>query len=322
MKKMINEVKIIGRLYSADLKEAVVENKESAVFGKSYINGTVNIATDEEGLNVVPITFTFVTDTTKAGKSNPTYANLKKIMSDDSIKTFSKDGKDAATIVEVKSSQLAVDDRYVVANKEYKAWTNNSGGFVSFKTKNDLPELEEDRNSFDADIVITGFRRVPEDTEKNVAEHGVIHGAIFSFNGSILPIDFKVTNAGGIDYFEGLGVSNSNPVFTKVHGMIVNNRVVVKTEESSAFGKPIIKTDVKTTRDWIVTSAIETPYSFGTEGVLTAEELTKAMQDREIHLAKVKKDAEDYAAKKNTGASNGPTAPAVGAAAAVGAFKF
>ena len=322
MKKMVNEVKIIGRLYNADLKEAVVQNKESSVFGKSYINGTIHIATDEEGLNVVPITFTFVTDTTKAGKPNPTYANLKKIMADESIKTVSKDGKDAATIVEVRNSQLAVDDRYITASNEFKAWTNNSGGFVSFKTKNDLPAAEEDRNSFDADIVITSFNRVPEDPEKNISEHGIVHGAIFSFNNSILPVDFKVTNSGGIDYFEGLGVSNSNPVFTKVHGMVVNNRVVTQTEESSAFGKPIIKTTTKTTRDWIITSAIENPYDFGTEGVLTTEELTKAMQDREIHLAKVKKDAEDYAAKKDSNSSSGgPTAPAVGAVA-TGAFKF
>lgn len=323
MKKMINEVRVIGRLYSSELKEATVQNKESSVFGKNYINGTINIATDEDSLNVVPITFTFVTETTKAGKPNSTYANLKKIMSDESIKTVSKDGKDAATIVEVRSSQLSVDDRYNTTSNEFRTWTNNSGGFVSFKTKNDLPAAEEDRNSFDADIVITSFNRVPEDTEKNITEHGIVHGAIFSFNNSILPIDFKVTSSGGMDYFEGLGVSNSNPVFTKVHGMVINNRVVTQVEENSAFGKPIIKTTVKTTRDWVITSAIENPYDFGAEGVLTSEELTKAMQDREIHLAKVKKDAEDYAATKKDGGSSsgGPTAPAIGAVAN-GAFKF
>jgi hypothetical protein len=321
MKKMVNEVRVIGRLYSSELKEATVQNKESSVFGKNYINGTINIATDEDNLNVIPITFTFVTETTKKGGPNPTYVNLKKIMNDESIKTVSKDGKDAATIVEVRGSQLSVDDRYNTTTNEFKAWTNNSGGFVSFKNKNDLPAAEEDRNSFDADIVITSFNRVPEDTEKNITEHGIVHGAIFSYNNSILPIDFKVTSSGGMDYFESLGVSNSNPVFTKVHGMVINNRIVTQVEENSAFGKPIINTSVKTTRDWVITSAIENPYDFGAEGVLTTEELTKAMQDREIHLAKVKQDAEEYAAKKENNSNNGPTAPAIGTVAA-GNFKF
>lgn len=322
MKKTVNEVHVIGRLHSFDLKEATVQNTASTMYGKVYINGTINIATDDEGLNIVPISFVFVTGTSKSGKPNPTYANLKKIMSDETIKTVSKDGMENAVIVEVTKSALAIDDRYNTQTNEYKTYTNNSGGFVSFKNASDLPAQPEARNSFDADMVITGFRRVPEDPEKEIKEYGVVHGCIFGFTGNILPIDFKVTSDGGMDYFEGLGVSNSNPVFTKVHGMVINNRVVTQVEEKTAFGAPIITTSTKTTRDWIITSVIDTPYEFGAEGVLTADELTAKMQDREVHLAKVKKDAEDYAESKKSGGgvSGAPTAPAAGVK--TGGFKF
>ena len=319
MRKTINEVRVIGRLYSADLKEATVQNTNSSVYGKEYINGTINIATDDKGLNVVPITFTFVTSTSKKGTPNPTYANLKKILAGD-VKTIAKDGIENATIVEVSKSALALDDRYSTQSEEFKAYMNNSGGFVSFKNPSDLPESEEARNSFDADMVITGFRRVPEDPEKETAEYGIVHGAIFGFTGNLLPVDFTVTSAGGMDYFEGLGVSNSNIVFTKVHGTIVNNRIVTEKVEQTAFGAPIVTTSTKTVRKWVITSVIETPYEFGTEGVLTAEELTKATQDREIYLAKVKKDAEDYANNKKNAGTGVPTAPAAGVK--TGGFQF
>lgn len=323
MRKTVNEVKIIGRLYSAELKEATVQNTASSVYGKEYINGTINIATDENCINIVPITYTFVTPTTKNGKPNPTYNNLKKIMSDESVKTVSKDGKEAAAIVEASKAAIAIDDRYVVAEQTYKTYMSSNGGFVSFKNKSDLPAQERDRNIFDTDIVITTFSRVPEDSEKGTPEYGIIHGAIFNFNGSILPADFKVTDSGGIDYFEGLGASNSNPVFTKIHGMVINNRQVTQKEEKTAFGAPIITTTYKTTRDWIVTSVIETPYDFGSEEVLTTEELSKKMQDREIHLAKVKKDAEDYAEKSKDKTTTGPVAPPVGSGfVPAGGFKF
>lgn len=323
MKKTINEVYVIGRLYSFDLKEATVQKTTSSVYGQTYINGTINIATDDEGLNIVPITYTFVTPTTKKGNANPTYNVLKKLISDENVKIMSKDGKDAAAIIEVKNSALAIDDRYSTQDETYKTYTNNNGGYLSFKNVSDLPADVDERSYFNADMVITNFKRVPENPEKEIKEHGIVHGAIFSYNETLLPIDFKVTSEEGMNYFEGLGITSSNIVFTKVHGTIINNRIVTEKSETSAFGKPIVTTTTKYVRDWVITSAIEPHYDFGAEGVLTAAELQTKMQDREVYLAKVKKDAEDYAASKNSngGAVGGPTAAPVGAVQ-TGAFKF
>ena len=41
------------------------------------------------------------------------------------------------------------------------------------------------------------------------------------------------------------------------------------------------------------------PYEFGDEAVLTVEELTKLTQDREIHLAEVQKNHEEWVNKNN-----------------------
>lgn len=320
MKTTVNEVSIIGRLYNADLKEDTVKNTESSMYGKEYINGTVNIATDDECLNVVPIKFVFVTSTTKKNTPNPTYMALKKILNGDGIKTVSDNGKDEASIISIAKTAIVLEDSYSVQTKEAKTWMVNSGGFVTIKGKNDLPKDEASRNFFDVDIIITGFRRVEENMETETPEYGIVHGAIFGYSGNIMPVDFKVKGPDGIGYFEGLGVSNANPIFTKIHGIVESNRIVTQKTESVAFGKPIITTSVKTTRDWVITSVIETPYEFGADNVITTEELTKKMQDREIHLAKVKADAEKYAESKNKASSGGPVAPAVGIK--TGGFNF
>ena len=329
MQKTVNEVKIIGRLFSYDLKEAEVKNPSSAKFGQSYINGTVNIATDDAGMNIVPITYVFVQSVFGSGKPNSTYAVLKKLIDGgDDIKTVSDNGIENATIVEASKAAISLDDRYVTASNEYKSYVTTSGGFLSIRKSSDLPAKEEDRNSFDTDIVITKVTRVPEDADKNIKDHSIVHGAIFGYGGVIYPMDFKVTSASGMDYFEGLGASNANPVFTKIHGQIVNNRQVIQTQEQTAFGAPIISTTTKITRDRIITSAIASPYVFGQPNTITAEELTKAMQDREIYLAKVKKDAEDYAATKSTttnavgGAATGTSYNPAAAPAKAGQFLF
>ena len=80
MRKNVNSINIEGRVYEQDLSLRTVENKQSENFGKEFLNGSVSVATDEAGLNVLTVHYTYVTATTKQGKPNPTYANLKRIM--------------------------------------------------------------------------------------------------------------------------------------------------------------------------------------------------------------------------------------------------
>ena len=79
-KDFINKEFIEGRLYQHNLVMKTVKNEQSTEFGKEFISGTIDIATDEEGLNVIPVHFTYVTEITKNGKVNATYTNLKNII--------------------------------------------------------------------------------------------------------------------------------------------------------------------------------------------------------------------------------------------------
>ena len=122
----------------------------------------------------------------------------------------------------------------------------------------------------------------------------------------------------GMNYFESLDVTKSNPVFTKVWGEIVCASETTKVVEESAFGEASVKTYTKRTKEWIITGTNTEPYEIGDAATgITIEEVQKAMADREVYLAERKKNAEDYRASQNSSPS-----PAVANAVPTGNFNF
>jgi hypothetical protein len=312
MKYTKNSITIQGRVYSFGeangrnmLEVKTVKNEQSDNFGKEYISGTVQVAVDEAGLNVIPVHYTWVTPTTKAGGTNNTFAALKSLI--DGGKTWVKDGKDAAPMVKLEPS-FALNDFYVNENGEDRLVSSivHEGGFATIV--NSLPEKEAERTYFRCDMVITNVTHVDADEEKNIDEHVALRGAVFNFRKELLPLTFTVKNPNGMNYFEGLGVSGSEPVYTWVEGVINCNTVKNEVKEETAFGGDSVRTFEKKTKEWLVVRASQNPYDFGEEGILTGEELTKAMQDRQVKLAEEKKRSEEYKAQKNNPVA-APAAP-------------
>lgn len=151
-------------------------------------------------------------------------------------------------------------------------------------------------------MVITNVSHIEKDEEKNIEEDYVsVRGAIFNFRNDLLPVDFKVKNVEGMKYFEDLGATNSNPIYTKVWGKIISTTITRTSEVESAFGEAAVRTYSNSNKEWVITGTAKVPYDFGDENILTVEELTKAAQNREVYLAEVKKRAEDYKANKAAG---------------------
>ena len=314
MRKNINTEHIEGRIYQHDLAVKPVQNNASANFVKEFISGTLDIATDEEGCNVLTVHFTYVTETTKNGGKNSTFVALQKIINEG--KAWITDGKDAATKVKVDTA-LALNDFYAQDDSLVSVKTNE-GGFVTLV--NELCDVSE-RNTFQADMVITAVVKTEVDEEKNIKEPFVtLRGAIFNFRNDLLPIDFVVRNEAGMKYFENLEVTNASPVYTKVWGKITCNTSTIERTEESAFGEAAVKTYERKTKEWVVTGTAKLPYEFGDEQVLTVDELTKALQNREVYLADKKKANDEYKA------SRASTTPAAASSpiptAAKGTFNF
>lgn len=293
--KMINATHIEGYVYESEL-ELRTSGPNSKNPGTEFIMGNLNIATDNDGVNIVPVHFTYVTATTAKGSPNATFTVLKNII-DGVIGTVMRDGKDKAGKVRIDSA-IGLNEFYSDRDGQETLVSakRNEGGFVH--TVNELAEDEKTRNTFETDMIITNVRHVDADEEKNLPEKAIIKGAIFDFRKSLLPVEFSATNPNAISYFEGLGVSGSNPVFTKVWGRQVSETVVRRIEEESAFGEPSIREVKSSRKDWVITGASQNPYVWDDESSITAAELTEAMANREVYLAGVKQRQEEYKASK------------------------
>lgn len=312
-KKMINKEHIEGRVYEHSL--ALKTSKSEKTKGTQYIGGNLRIATDEAGLNVVEVHFTFVTEMTKAGGKNNTFTALKKIM--DEGKYWVTDGKDAATKVKVDTN-LGVNDFYAQDDTLVSVKVNE-GGFVT--VLDEFTELapEEQRNTFNVDMFINKVTRKEADPENNIPEDYVtVRGAVFNFRNDLLPVDFVIRNPSGMNYFETLDL----PCLTKVWGRINSTTVTIERTEESAFGEAAVKTYERKTKEWLITGAAKVPYDYGDETVLTDEEVEKALQDRQVRLAEIKKNRDDYNASRVSAQANAFSAGAMNAPIPNQAFNF
>ena len=310
MKKPINQEHLEGRIYQHDLVVKTVKNQNSPNFGKEFISGNLEIAVDEEGLNVIPVHYTYVTEMTKAGGRNNTFVALKKII--DEGKVWITDGKDNAIKVQIDTA-LALNDFYP-ANSDLVTLKINEGGFVTIVNK--ICDEGIDRHKFIVDMLITSvIRHDPEDP--NESAYVTLKGAVFNFRNDILPVEFVVRNPEGIAYFESLSISSKNPVYSKVWGRINSVTKKERKEDASAFGESAISYSEKKVKEWVVSGISPEPYMYGDEKILTQEDVTKAMQNREVMLAEKKKQSEEWRANQtssntnafNNGAMNTPTAP-------------
>ena len=317
MRKAINTERIEGRVYQHSLAVKTVQNQTSANFGKEFISGNIEVAVDEAGLNVIPVHFTYVTPTTSAGNENRTFTSLNRVL--DGGKTWITDGKDEALKVRIDTA-IALNDFYTQDGNLVSVKTNE-GGFVTIVS--DLG-VEGERNTFTADMVITGVNRVEANEQNGLdADYVSVKGAIFNFRNDLLPVDFMVKNENGMKHFEDLGVTGAEPIYTKVWGKINCGTITNEVVEESAFGEASVRTYERKTKEWIITGTAKMPYDFGDEKVLTADELRKAMQDREVMLAETKKRSEEYRANK--GASDATTTSAAAAptpTTKAGTFNF
>lgn len=323
MRKNVNSVRLEGKLYQSELELKTVKDTTSANFGKEFIQGVIHIATDENAMNVVPVHYTYVTATTKAGKPNTTYTMLKKIIDDPNCAWIKGGAENALPLI--VDSAIGLNEFYTEDNGTLTLVSAKrvEGGFLSQATK--FNEDPEKRNSFRVDMFIQNVNMVEENEEKKIPAFLEVKGAIFNFRNDLLPISFKVTSKEGIDYFNSLDLGPANPMYVQVWGSIECSTIKEIKETKAAFGKNAVQETTRTFRDWIITSMADEAYDYGNEEVLTADDITKALQAREVMLAEKKAQREKYLAEKNSApAATGFPVPTAAPAPAVnpGGFTF
>ena len=311
-KKLINATHLEGVLYQHDLK-LNTSGPNSAHPGTEYISGNIEIATDDAGINIVPVHFTYVTATTSKGKTNDVFNTLKNIINK-VYKSAMEVGAENAAKLRVDSA-IGLNEFYTTNRatgaEEFVSTKRNEGGFVH--VVNAIDEDPNKRNYFDVDIVITNVRHVDANEEKNTPEKAIVKGAIFDFRKNLLPVEFSVVHPNAIAYFEDLGATDKNPVFTRIKGTQISETIVRTITEESAFGEPSVRQIKNTRKDYVITWAAKEEYEWDSEETLTAKEFIDMIAARETTLATIKQRNDEYKASKGS---------AIPAAPAAGGFNF
>lgn len=291
MKTMTNKIHGEGYLYSHNL-EKKVSGPKSKNPGTSYIAGTIDIATDDSLTNVIQFHFSYVTATTFKGAKNRTYSILNDII-DGKIGNVMDNGKENAGLIGVDSS-IALNEFY---DKEDKLASirRNEGGFVN--TVKELNSNIAKRSEFELDMLVTGIKRIEANEEKNLPEKMEVKGFIFTFRKEILPVSFTVIDTDGMDYLEGLAPDKQNPVLIPVWGNQVSMTIKSTKVEENMFGGEHVTETTSTKKDYIITG-VKAPLDWDSEDTILATEVTKALADREIALADIKKRRDEYNAEK------------------------
>lgn len=305
MRKNENSMNIEGKIYQFNLEEKVSgENSKNP--GTPYISGTIDVATDDSLTNIIQVHYTYIAPTYASGKTNNNYTAMKRII--ETGKTVLTDGYADATSIRLNPS-YQTNDFYPQGQDNLVSNPRNEGGFITFVTPDKMrPEGDSGRNKFSFDIVISNVaEKVPDEGD----EYVTIDGIVFNYNNSaIYPVTLTARNKDAMKYFLDLGASKSNPVYTKVWGKIINVFTTTEKTVESAFGEAAVETVTHRTREYMITGANPVPYEFDTAETITADELKKALQDREVYLAAEKKRAEDYYNSTQGGNGASPAAQA------------
>ena len=316
MRKTVNRVTISGRVYDkSGLEIKTVKNQSSENFGKTFIGGKLDIATDEEGINVVTVYYTYVTPTTKNGSANKTFSILEKIINEG--KTWLANGKDEA--IKVKLTPSIAPNDFINRDGEMVEASRFEGGFAEFIDT--LPENENERGVFTVDMVINNVSFNEGNAERQIPEYTSIKGCVFTFRNEMVPVEFRPRNREAMNYFESLDASSRNPVFTQVRGIVNNIKTKIEVQEESAFGDTYVSYRERNIKENIITWAKPEPYEFDGED-LTAEEFRTIIQNREVHLADVKKRDEEYKASIAAAPSTSSSVAQPSTDVKTGGFKF
>jgi hypothetical protein len=317
-KTLFNEEKIEGYAYSIESNNewnslsVRKTGSNSKNPGEEYIFGELNVAVDEDGLNVITIHYTYITPVyKKSGKANSIYTTLQKII-DNQERTWIKGGKENDFKVSCVGVSFSIND-FIAGDGSKDATVRNEGGFVSI-----FNEFSEERNKYTTDILITKVTHINADPEKNISnDYTSVNSYVFGYGPLILPISFVVRNEGVMSFFEDLDISGSIPVFTKVWGKINCITIKITRTEESEFEEAAVQTYEKKCREYTIIGTSKFPYNFGEEDVLTIEQVNKMIQDRQIKFAEIEERHKKINSEKSSSSNATPMQEIP-----IGDFKF
>lgn len=307
-----NKVSIRGWVWDYKLDERKTSSTANTP-DMDFISGWTDIATDEDGLNIVRVSWGFLGTrrTYKNGKNNDTYDCLGQLMGGSSWKN---DGKDNAPRVRIDGS-IETND-WVTREGELVSPKQVTGQFCHMLT---TTEQTTPCAKFSADMLAQNA--VMRESQSG-DEYMELKGFVFGWGDNIFPVTFSVPGEAGQKFFEDCEVTPSEPYFGKVWGEIHSSVQHIEREVDDSqvgFGAVDVTESTRTLRTWDVEGA-NINLGLSTE-TIEQSDLERMVAHREERLADVKARAEarnnsaggqsGFPASANTSAAAAPKKKAV-----------
>lgn len=301
-----NKVSIRGWVWDYKLDERKTSSTANTP-DMDFISGWTDVATDEDGLNIVRVSWGFLGTrrTYKKGKNNDTYDCLAQLMNGSSWKS---DGRENAPRVRIDGS-IETND-WVTRDGELVSPKQVTGQFCHMLT---ATEQTTPCAKFSADMLAQNA--VMRESQSG-DEYMELKGFVFGWGDNIFPVTFSVPGEAGQKFFEDCEVTPSEPYFGKVWGEIHSSVQHIEREVDDSqvgFGAVDVTESTRTLRTWDVEGA-NINLGLSTETVEQSD-LERMVTHREERLADVKARAE---ARNNSagGQAGFPASTSASAAAA------
>ena len=242
MRQSTNVVNVQGILNEIGIEERTDSS------GRKYISGRVTLLVDQaiyDGVerNEVQVS-AFSYELTKAGKLNPSYASLKKLM-DEGVSVAATGNEETADKYRIGGADLRTnefdskDGRHIVYPEVRASFFSKvTGGY-------------EPTATFEQEIYILDMH--PE--EKNDEETGryIVKGAVVGYNDRVDIIDYVIENPQAIEYIRNnWGECVTVHVTGKIRAAVTK---ITRTDSAEiGFGEPITRTYDRVVREYVITA--------------------------------------------------------------------
>lgn len=304
-----NDVNLTGFVFSANFRTGTSKATSKWHPNEGYISGNLNIATDEDAMNVVPVNF-FVYENRRNKDDdivpNETYQTLLQIMNGPTYETAG----DKAPKVRI-SATVDTNDFYSSRTDDIVSAQRVNGRFIHVMS----PGTSVTPANFDVNAVVTSaVEREVEGRDPYLD----VRGYVFNYNGTrLFPVRFECQDKSGQSFLLGLEPSSTNPVVMNIWGSIqttvIEKAPAEQEEVANGFGvrHVISGNNVSTVRSWVITGAdTGCVPEFGDVAPFTKNDMKRLIDERNVRLEEVKQSGMARAGKSAFSDTTAKKAPA------------
>lgn len=285
MKPGTNEAIVEGILY-----EKVVRNfDDGAIAGELIIEVPLSI----DGAEVkshIPVSF-YSKPVTKAGKENVAYKGIKTILDNAVALSESTDGK--ASFIRLRNGNLG-ENMFFAQDDRFVSFARIRGNFFDRVKETDF----NPKAVFKVKMIVANMfpEEITQGDETFETGRLVVIGHIVQYNGTIDEVKFFVDNQKHVDI---ISKNWSEGDTVNAQGIIkfITKEVEVASEEEDGFGDPMVTSETRRIREFVITGGSMTPVEGYDE-----DDIYEARKERKARIAQQKETQaeKNRESKKNT----------------------